>query len=517
MEYHFLNANLYLSNLEEFVSVNKLSSRLVLLGIVDAIVDFNDLQYITDKEVIEKTTEGILSSYLDSQAHFHQLSALSGNYVVLQIDSDQLVKVITSDSIDPKFAVYYRNISSKINISNDYRLISSDLDLSQITTYDQKVLKALSKTRWGLPGRTFFHEVKKMDSRSIYSISKFNVKKEAVIYPSEYRGNISVEDYLSVVGKKLPEEKFSLAYSSGVDSHVLLDAHANKIDELCTYYFPYPNLGIEKTKATGASTIQSIQRGMTLPKLISVDECDHSGIDFLKHSATFQIYASHFALNFYRLAEDSKNDHLILGEAADAMAGFFTHTNEISLKTVWRDRKRLLWRMLDNLNFRRKINKKYFEESLQHVLSCYTDEGRLKGNIDLEALSNIWPMLLYFRSSQTITNSVATIFSAGDYFNKKIYCPYSEPLSHFAVSQWKKSFAGVFDPKIEIRKKYDYISDESILGKIERPFETVENSIFDTVSEELNTELPDLANHLKEIGINKVSNVHIACLALGGF
>ncbi len=515
MEYHLLNTNIHFSGLNEFIKVNKQQTELVLIGEVDAIVDYQNLRYITDKIEVQAKTEQVLASYISSPVNFHQLSVLSGNYVLLQIDSDQLVKIITSDSINPKVAIYYKNHLESLRISNDYKSVSPDQDLRQIGAYDQKVLNVLSKQRGGIPGRTYLDGVRKLDSRSVYSVSQNKIKKEAVVYPSDFRKDVSVENYLSVVGKKLPEEKFSLAYSSGIDSHVLLDKHSEKIDELCTYYFPYPNLGIEKTKAAGASVIQSIQRGMALPTLIEVDECHDSGMQFLKHNASFQVYTSHFALNFYRLAEESKNKNLILGESADAMAGFFTHTNEIYLKTIWQDRKKLFWRVLDNLNFHRKINKKYFADSLEYVLSCYDSEGRLKEKVDLTAISSIWPILLYFKSGQFSMNSVATIFAAADYFKKQVHCPYSEPLSHFMVSQWKKPFMSVFDPKKEIRKQYQYISDEEILGKIDKPSDSVEGSIFDKILNELRSELPELASHLDKTGVNIHARVHIACLALG--
>lgn len=517
MEYHLTNARVQLSGLKESFKVGNSSDCLLLFGEVEAIVDYRNLEYITDSNDIHRLTEKALTDYLSTPIQFHQLSVLTGHYVVLQINADNLTRVITSDSLNPKLAMYFRNNEGTLDISNDFRLISSDQNLRNVEVYDPDLLNHFSKKiRGGLPGKTYLKHVQKMDARAIYSVRHEKVKKEAVIYPSDFRENISVEDYLSVIGKKLPEEKFSLAYSSGIDSHVLLEAHQDKIDELCTYYFPYPNLGLEKTKAAGASVIQAIQRGMELPTLISVDECDHSGIDFLQHNASFQIYTSHLALNYYRLAQESKNNHLILGESADAMAGFFTHTNEINAKTMWVDRKRLFWRLLDNLNFRRKLNKKYFEESLEHVLSCYSDEGNLKDTVDLTALSNIWPLLLYFKSSRTIMNSAATIFAAGDYFNKSIHCPYSEPLSHFTVSQWSKSIGSVLDPKVDIRRKYKYISDEEIVGEVYKPVESVEGSIFDTILGDLNKEVPELSKHLKNIGVNKMTSVHIACLALQG-
>ena len=515
MEYHLTNARLQLSNLKESFKVGGSSDYLLLLGEIEAIVDYTNLVYITDKNEIDQLTEKALAEYLTKPNHFHQLSALTGNYVVLQISANKLIRIITSDSLSPKLTMYYRVSEGMIDISNDFRLISADQDLRKVETYDSELLSHFSKkTRGGLPGKTYLKNVQRLDTKSVYSIKHEKIKKEAVIYPSDFRENVSVEDYLGVIGKKMPDEKFSLAYSSGIDSHVLLEAHQDKIDELCTYYFPYPNLGLEKTKASGASVIQSIQRGMELPTLISVDECNHSGIEFLKHSASFQIYTSHLALNYYRLAQESKNNHLILGESADAMAGFFTHTNEIRAKTLWADRKRLFWRLLDNLNFRRKLNKKYFEESLEHVLSCYSDDGFLKDNVDLTALSNLWPLMLYFKSSRTITNSVATIFAAGDYFNKSIHCPYAEPLSHFMVSQWRKSIGSVLDPKIEIRKKYDYISDEQIMGKIHKPTDAIEGSLFDSILDDLGKEAPELFSHLKNVGVNKFSSAHIACLAL---
>lgn len=514
MEYQFVNAQVQFSNLEELIKVGNDASQLVLLGRVDAIVDYENLDYLKSKADIDNAVEKALTQYLAEPKYFHQLSVLTGDFVILQLVSNELIKIITSDSLSPKLTVYYRQHQGQLNISNDFRILTEDIDFTLVDTYDADLLEHCSRARGGLPGKTYLHEVKKLDVRSIYSITSTTIKKEAVIYPSQFRENMTVEDYISVVGKKLPDETYSLAYSTGIDSHVLLSSHSDKIDELCTYYFSYPNLGIEKTKASGASVIQAIQRGMTLPKLISVDECDPFGVEFLKHNASFQIYSSHLALNFYRLAQESKNDHLILGETADAMAGFFTHTNEIVLQTLWSDRKRLMWRIVDLLNFRRKMNKRYFKESLAHVLSCYDDKGRLKENIDLNAKAAVWPLFLYFKSSQKIMNSVATVFAAGDFFNKKIYCPYSEPLSHFAASQWNKSFASVFDPKIEIRKKYNYISDEEIHGQIHKPIGDVQGSILDSILDELTQSLPELSKHLKTIGVNKRSSVHIACLAL---
>lgn len=514
MDYQFANATIQLTSLDETFKVSVGSDSLLLLGEVDAIVDYVNLDYIFDKNDIRNIVEEHLIAYLSSPKNFHQLAVLTGNFLILQVRNNELIRVITSDSINPKLAIYFRFFQNKFIIANDFRLMSDDQNFRSADSYDLHFLTHLSKFRGGLSGRTYLNAVNKLDARAIYAVHNDQLNKEAIIYPSEFHENITVEDYISSVGKKLPQEKFSLAYSSGIDSHVLLESHKDKIDELCTYYFPYPNLGLEKTKASGAAVIQAIQRGMELPTLISVDECSTKAEDFLKHNSSFQIYTSHFALNFYRLAQDSKNNHLILGEAADAMTGFFTHTNEIHLKTLWEDRKRFMWRLLDNLNFRRKINKKYFSESLEHVLSCYSEEGNLKDSVDLAAMSTIWPLLLYFKSSQTIMNSVATIFAAGDYFKKDIYCPYSEPLCHFTASQWKKSLGSVFDPKTEIRKRYSYISDEEIIGEIHKPADQVEGSVFDKILDDLNAEVPELAKHLKNIGVNKAASVHIACLAL---
>ena len=82
------------------------------------------------------------------------------------------------------------------------------------------------------------------------------------------------------------------------------------------------------------------------------------------------------------------------------------------------------------------------------------------------------------------------------------------------VSQWRKSIGSVLDPKIEIRKKYDYISDEQITGKIHKPADAIEGSLFDSILGDLNKASPELSEYLKECGVNKFASVHIACLAL---
>ena len=231
MECHLTNARLQLSNLKESFKVGGSSGYLLLLGEIEAIVDYTNLEYITDKKEVDQLTEKALTEYLTKPNHFHQLSALTGHYVVLQISANKLIRIITSDSLNPKLAMHYRVNEGMIDISNDFRLISADQDLRKVETYDSELLSHFSKkTRGGLPGKTYLKNVQRLDTKSVYSTKHEKVKKEAVIYPSDFRENVSVEDYLGVIGKKMPDEKFSLAYSSGIDSHVLLEAHQDKID-----------------------------------------------------------------------------------------------------------------------------------------------------------------------------------------------------------------------------------------------------------------------------------------------
>ena len=110
MEYHLTNARLQLSNLKESFKVGGSSDYLLLLGEIEAIVDYTNLEYITDKNEIDQLTEKALAEYLTKPNHFHQLSALTGHYVVLQISANKLIRIITSDSLSPKLTMYYLSL-----------------------------------------------------------------------------------------------------------------------------------------------------------------------------------------------------------------------------------------------------------------------------------------------------------------------------------------------------------------------------------------------------------------------
>lgn len=479
--------------------------RVHLLGRPDCLVDYEALAYDWDPAGLERAGEAILAEALGPAGQTHLLARLSGKFLALVEREGRLERVVTPDCLDLR--LYHHQQGDRLVITDNPWPFIAGVDVLDPASYSRENL-AWFRSKSCLPGQTYLKGLSRLLPQAVTSLEGGRVAGARLYHAPPPPRPYSQDDLYAVVGRRLGPGPYSLAYSTGVDSHYLLEQFGPRIADALTMYYVPPFQGVSKTKEVAAAFINCVERGKPLTP-VPVDFDDPVNIGYVEHSVRRNPFAAHLTFLFYDLAARAQCPGILTGQNADATLAF-AGTTPLPLGRFFRPREILrdrgLWRLA---HIRRTVWKAYSRLEPAAQLDHYYFHGNLELVRGLTEASGYWPMQYYKMINYFQTGDCQAWFNAAACFGKSAHFPFSEPLVYHVSAYCPRPLGEVLDPKGHLRRRYSYlrwsdIAQEVTLG---RPME--ESLVYRHFAQEMARQAPAIKAMADEAipGAHHVRNV----------
>lgn len=463
LELGFDNARLAITRNAELAGDSRLSIadwEIHLLGRPDWLVEYEALDYRRDRRDIDRALERALADLLSDAGSVDGLARLSGRFLILAARGGRLELAATSDEFPNR--VYFYQEADRLVIDDDWRrFVNRDraLDISQYSLED---LGYLDRKKTCRPGRTLFRGLGRLQPATLYRLDDRRLRRErAVYYRKKDSRRLTHRDFLDAVGRRLPPGPFTLAYSTGIDSHHLLNTLGDRVQDVCTAYLAPPFQDAERTKEAAAAVVNAVEAGKKL-HLIAADFGDLDNYKYLRHAVDRDPFACHYAFSVYRMFRAGETDCLVTGQNADTVQ-WFGLTSELSPwkllarsphKNYDREWQRAYYRWCAARSHGRLVNPKLLDRRLFY--------GRLAEVERLTGPDGYWPFLYFKMINNMTSGNTASFRNAAAYFNKRVCFPYIEPLALYVSAYLRRTFGSLFQPKRNLRRLYNYFQHDQI-------------------------------------------------------
>ena len=433
-------------------------------GCIKHIVDYEELAYLHPSDDL---VEEILYKYLCVDGSSSEwLTKLSGSFFLVILKNDRLFQLITSN--DFRMGFYFRNDQTGVRIHTDYTQLLPDVIKED--DIDVSSLDYFARNRNCYLGNTYILGLERSLPYTIYFLKDGDLAVQAHYFYASHRSVLvpdsrrySVEDYLSVAGRALSADTaYSLAYSSGVDSHHLLMQLDGLISDLGVVYYQAPYC--LKTSKKNREVVASVVNAVVHSKPIHIVACDFNDpqlIEYMKDAVIRSPFTHHLAVHFYQLLGELESDDVLTGQNADSVwcFGYSRVTWNRFLRPIIAHPRSwvLTWwpRILAALSDVKLRDSARLEKALKVKFRDIPHDN----SIDGYALLILAKALIYFPSGDSIS-----WHNAASYHGKTIYHPYCEPLVLHVASRVKRRFSP--DPKSQLRPLVCRYGDENVRDEV---------------------------------------------------
>ena len=469
-----------------------------LFGQPEYLVLYEELAYENSPEKVGAASEKILMEYLADPGTCSQLARLKGDFLVLITQDGQLTEIITPDTLQSTDTIYYCHENGVIKFFDDYKYFLGKIGKLGPDSYNMENLRNFFITRTCIPGQTYLADLYRLRPNTIYKVIGGKVLKEKILFfPKTSGPALGSKDLLKVVGMRMNDPEYSVAYSTGIDSHHGFWVARDRVPQLVTVYPVRPYQSYQKTREVGAAFINSIKFDKKLT-IVPVDYDDPANLDYLDHMVASNPFKSNLNLFMYHLMKHAICDHVITGELSDE---FWC----ISESRAW--------------GFKDLFTTPGVAAQIYHRLRTYVHQCRsLKGasQVDLAAkyaaarlqtgseaelnqaaeLENLWPLSVINMLNGVVTANVDIWNNPARYHGKTMRFPFAEPLVHYVVVNYPKPFTSLLDPKREIRKHHEYLCHTEIKYRMDLGKTMRDSATSQTCHQRMNQSDPELKRFL---------------------
>lgn len=494
------NTLIKINRLVELQQVKTLTvgdTRVHVLGWPGWLVDYADLTYESGPGAVGEALEQILAGYLaDQEAGRHHLAKLSGAFMLLVERQGRLVGLITSDELPN--TVYWFQREGELVISDDWRDFTSAKNLDDPAVYSRSNLRWFSAKKTCAPGQTWLRGLGRLRPATIYQVAADGLTPIKAIYPLKEAGpELGEKELYEVVGRRLGAGPHTLCYSTGIDSHHLLETFKDRIDDVCTISFRAPYQDTERSMEAGAAAINCERMGLKYHH-IEVDLADPKLVGYLEHATDSDPFAAHYAGSMYQLFATAEHDKIITGQNADTMQ-FFALTSKIGLKQFFfkspissqPPQARLYYRWAAAASHDRLALPKMIDRRM--LMGMAPEMQRLTGP------HGYWPIFYFKRIHNMTTGNTALFKNAARYFNKQVFFPYTEPLVFYVAAYFKRPLSSILEPKKHLRARYHYLRHNEIKLPFGQGLPFEQTPLFKQAAHRLAQSAPGLKRHFDSL------------------
>jgi hypothetical protein len=452
LELSFTNARVEMSRHEALCQVGRFELsgyQVQVLGFPGWLVVYEDLSYETHQAEIARSLEALVSAYLKDPQLFNCLARLSGEFIFLVSREGRLERIITSDSLPN--SVYWFKADGMVVVSDHVWQHVSRFAPLEPDSYDPRNLRYLSRKKTCVPSYTYLKGLRRLQPATIYAVEGDRLKRKQAVYPKNMHDRVLThKDLLAVIGRRLESGPYTLAYSSGIDSHHLLETFGERIAEVFNIYFHPPFQDAERSKEAAAAVINCGNVGRKLTH-IAVDFEAPQNLQWLRHAAHRDPFASHYNFTMYHFFQQAGTDRIMTGQNADTVQ-WFGLTSEIPFG----------WAFLTSKlpNYRNDWIRLYYRWCVQRSYNRMKGAGLLNRRLfygvwpevqGLVGRNGYWP-IMYFKMINNMTSGNTQLFrNAAAFFNKKVFFPYIEPLVLYVSCYWQRPLSTIRKPKAALR------------------------------------------------------------------
>jgi|GEM_PF-1296292 hypothetical protein len=447
-------------DLAQLTTLSHAGRKLQVLGKPSWLVDFDQLGYSRNRPEIEAALEEAVCGYLDRPESWYRLARLSGRFLVLVSRGEELQELITSDQL-PNTLYYYQE-HGRLVLSDDVWACLPRLRPLSPEAYSEANLAYFDQKKTCIPDETLFKGLFRLRPATIYRVQEAGLHPQrAVYYVKQDPGRFRFEDFLAVIGRQLEPGRYTLAYSTGIDSHHLLQTFGDWIEDLCTVYYAAPHQEPERSKEAGVAVINALEADKPF-QLVPADFADRSNLAYLRDGVRRDPFACHFTFSMYQLFRRARTDRILTGQNADTVQ-FFGLTSPIPwrrllgrspLRNYDYTYQQVYYRWCVLRSFGRVVNPELLDRRL-----FYHQYHKVRG---LVGPHGYWP-LMYFKMINNMTSGNTAIFrNAAAYFNKRVFFPYLEPLALFVSCYQARPWWSVLDPKRNLRRLHRYLRPSQV-------------------------------------------------------
>ncbi len=496
LEIDFANARVSISRTPELTSLQELHLGgycLLLLGRPGWLVDYEELEYQSDPHQVAQALEEGLRAWLADEQRLFLLARLSGLFLVLVARGDDLERLVTSDNFPN--AVYYRREQGRLLVEDDpwpvIRRQALDID-----SYSPQDLAYYDRRKTCRPGRTLFPGLGRLQPATFYTLEQDGLApRRAVYYQKQDSRTLGHADFLAVVGKRMPPGRYTLAYSTGIDSHHLLKSFGRWIDDVCTVLYPGPYQDRERTKEAAAAVINTVEAAKEL-RLVRADFRELDNLKYLRHGVWRDPFACHHNFSVYNMFKAAGQKRLMTGQNADTVQWFGLTSSlpwwrlplTCPLKNYTWEWQRAWYRLAVARSYGRIVQPELLDRRLFY------------GCLDL-VRPRVGPHgywhFTWFKMINNMTSGNTAIFrNAAAYFGKEVHFPYIEPLALYVSSYYRRPAASLFEPKRALRRRYRYLRHTDIKYEVAPGRPPEESPLFVAVARRMQEAAPELKEAL---------------------
>lgn len=452
MELSFANARVELSRQNSLCQAGRFDlagQQVHVLGFPGWLVVYEDLSYETHQAEIARSLEALVSAYLKDESLSHGLARLSGEFILLVSRDGQLHEVITSDQLPN--SVYWYVEGGQVVLTDDVWQRVDRFNPMEPESYDRRNLEYLDKKKTCIPGYTYLKGLHRLQPATIYSLEQGRMERKQAVYPKNMHDRALVyQDFLSVIGRRLDPGPYTLAYSSGIDSHHLLEAFDDRISEVFNIYFHPPFQDAERSKEAATSVINCANLGRKITH-VAVDFEAPENLAWMRHAAGRDPFACHYNFSMYHFFRQTGTERIMTGQNADTVQ-WFGLTSDIPLGWLFLGSKLPNYKSdWIRLYYRWCVLRSYGRMKGENLLNRRLFYGVWPEVKHLVGLDGYWPFM-YFKMINNMTSGNTQIFhNAAAYFNKKVFFPYIEPLPLYVSCYWRRPLASLRKPKAALR------------------------------------------------------------------
>lgn len=437
--------------------------KISLFGEIEFIADYNSLSLSRYNE--EYAGSSILDKLCrsdDLEHDIHLITELVGCYILVFEDVDIVTHIYRSGEITP--SIYYGEKNKEIFVHTSWLKI---LDfLKDIHVISENLQTFIRQGTLDLPD-TLFRNLWQSKPYCLYRLEENRLIENNYVFPGFHtidRNNppsYNIDDYIEALSCYKPfMDQASIAYSSGVDSHILLEKYNNKVTELLTLFYEEPFALLSREQEKVATKINAKKYEKDLIQ-ISINFNNLKKLNSYFYHLTLKApFTSFLSVHFYELYNKSNNDIILDGFCADTIWDWGLHqiwfskkkhhstsgwhvykyiSNSFKNGTLIQKIKRLIRKMLLRWTKINSFNKILIPYILQipkefGVLSSYPYTTFI--------LDKYWKY-------GSVTETLA-IRHAAQYFGKRSITPYLSPIALHVNSRIKRR--GFFDLKAPLRK-----------------------------------------------------------------
>lgn len=517
MELSFSNARVEMSRQEALCQVGRFDLagyQVQVLGFPGWLVVYEDFSYETHQAEIARSLEALVGAYLDDPQLAHGLARLSGEFIFLVSRDERLEKLITSDSLPNN--VYWFQKDGQLVISDHVWRHAGHFAPLEPGSYDTRNLNYLSKKKTCVPGHTYLKGLHRLQPATIYEVEDGKLKRKQAVYPKKMHDRpLTYQDFLAVIGRRLEPGPYTLAYSSGIDSHHLLETFDERIAEIFNIYFHPPFQDSERSKEAAAAVINCANLGRKLTH-IAVDFEAPENLNWMRHAADRDPFACHYNFTMYHFFKQASTERIMTGQNADTVQ-WFGLTSEIpygwafftsKLPNYANDWIRLYYRWCVRRSYNRMVGTGLLNRRIFY--GVWPEMGHLVGR------DGYWPFM-YFKMINNMTSGNTQLFrNAARYFNKKVFFPYIEPLALYVSCYWQRPFSTMRNPKAALRALHPKCMHyREIPRKVAQGLDFSHTSAFKQVAGEMAQLSPELKAMFDKEAANPQARAFLYLFALG--